>query len=234
MDSLKVKLLNFFSEIKFEEESHTYTLGNKKLPSVSKLIEHFVDKPDFDALCGTKAAKLGIPKAELQAQWDETTRVALEQGNKTHNYAENIENRNPKAKIEEAVLNFWRTVPPYYNRVVRELRMYHKRYMFSGTCDFILFNERTNTFIIGDYKTNKNLHKNFRDKRLKYPFFHLQDSPINKYQLQLSFYQILLEQFGIPVSERWVIWVDQSGNFQRFITHDYTPELTDYLNTTLQ
>src|SRR5690606_15679463 len=113
----------------------------------------------------------------------------------------------PSTPHEEAVVKFWNDLPDFVVPVFLELRMYHKKYMFAGTTDVVLCNKRTGQFIIADYKTNKDLFYNFKNNKLQYPFHNLLDSPFNKYQLQLSYYQILLEQLNIKVSTRKIIWL---------------------------
>lgn len=60
-------------------------------------------------------------------------------------------------------------------------------------------------------------------------FDNLLDSPYNKYQLQLSFYQILLEQIGLKVSSRKLIWLRPTGKYELYNTEDYTDVLRDWL-----
>ena len=131
-------------------------------------------------------------------------------------------------KFEEAIVNFWNDLPSTVIPVVMELQMYHKEYMFAGTADILLYNTVTNTFIIGDYKTNKDLFKNYKGKTLLSPFKNLLDNPYNKYQLQLSFYQLLLEQTGFKVSSRKLIWLKPDGTYLLYNTDDYTDILNRF------
>ena len=61
------------------------------------------------------------------------------------------------------------------------------------------------------------------------PFKDLLDMPLNHYQLQLSFYQILFEQLGLRVESRKIIWVKPTGDYEMYDTQDYTSILKDYL-----
>ena len=74
--------------------------------------------------------------------------------------------------------------------------MYHKEYLFGGTLDLLLYDTIQEGYIIGDYKTNKDLFKNYRGQTLKDEFSFLLQNSFNIYQLQLSLYQILLEQLS--------------------------------------
>ena len=110
-----------------------------------------------------------------------------------------------------------------------ELQMFHKDFNYAGTADVLLYNTRTKCFIIADYKTNKDLFKNYKDKRFKYPFAYLKDSPYNKYQLQLSFYQILFQQTKYIVEDRKIIWLIPNGTYNMYSTEDFSSELKHYL-----
>lgn len=76
--------------------------------------------------------------------------------------------------------------------------------------------------LIVTHNTNKDLFKNYKGKRLLKPFDFLLDSPFNKYQIQLSYYQLLFEQVGYNVRSRKLIWLNPSGNYKLYGTNNYT------------
>lgn len=93
----------------------------------------------------------------------------------------------------------------------------------------------THTFLFGrnfcvTHNTNQDLFKNYKGKKLLAPFNDLDDSPFNKYQLQLSLYQILFEQVGYKIKDRALIWIKPNGNYEIFPTKDYRDKLKTYLN----
>ncbi len=93
----------------------------------------------------------------------------------------------------------------------------------SGRSDVHGHNTLNNTLILGDFKTNEDLFKNFKGQRLLKPFNFLLDTPFSKYNLQLSYYQILLEQIpDIKVEKRKIIWLKPSGQYFTYDTEDYT------------
>ena len=127
-----------------------------------------------------------------------------------------------KTGFEEAIKNFWDTLPPFLTPVFLELQMYHKTFNYAGTSDIILYDSRDNSYIIADYKTNKDLFKNYKGQKMLKQFKHLLDNPFNHYQLQLSYYQILFEQTGFNISGRYIIYIKPDGTFERYATEDYT------------
>ena len=71
--------------------------------------------------------------------------------------------------------------------------------------------------------------KNFKGKKMLSLFDDLLDMPLNHYQLQLSFYQILFEQIGLKVEGRKIIWLKPDGEYDMYDTEDYTGILKEYL-----
>ena len=107
--------------------------------------------------------------------------------------------------------------------------MFSEELGIAGTADIILYNTKTNKFILADYKTNEDLFKNFKGKKLLAPFDNLLENSFNKYQLQLSMYQLLFEQCGYEIESRRVIWLKPDGSFENLKTEDYTHILKNEL-----
>lgn len=229
----KDKILNFFKDLEFDEAKHLYTVKGERLrSSVSKVIKNFVTPFDSHNISLGVAQKEGVSQKEILDRWNKISKDACDKGTRIHVFGElyPFDNKlKPSDKYEEAIVNFWNSLPSHIVPVVMELRMYHKDYMFAGTGDILLYNTISGHYIIGDYKTNKDLFKNFKGQTMLGPFKHLLDMPLNHYQLQLSFYQILFEQLGLKVEGRKIIWLKPDGDFDMYDTHDYTDILKDYL-----
>ena len=101
-------------------------------------------------------------------------------------------------------------------------------------------NSPTHTFLVGKsfiptHNTNKELFNNFGGKKLKLVGQNLLEDNFNKYQLQLSFYQILLEEIGYKVKARILVWLKEKDGklYQNFYCKDYTKELRNFLKKDL-
>lgn len=232
MDLLK-KITEPFNDLTFEEKKHRYFVKEEPIKtSVSGLISEFYEHFNAEAVAPYSARKLGITTEEVLKQWADINQESRDRGHRVHNFGELYQfNRNlkPSCPQEEALVSFWQSVPEHIIPVAAELRMYHFKYLFAGTADIILFDTKTQTYIIADYKTNKDLFKNFKGKTMLAPFENLLDCPLNHYVVQLSYYQILLEQIGIKVSKRIIIWLGLDGKFSTIQTDD----VTDILKLTL-
>ena len=222
-----------FNKLSFEETKHKYYVeGTPLSKSVSALIGEFYEHFDVEQVAPYSAAKAGVTTEEILKQWADINQESRDRGHRVHAFGEIYQfNRNlkPSCPQEEAIVKFWQDVPEHILSLAAELRMYHFKHLFAGTADIILFDTKTQTYIIADYKTNKDLLKNYKGKTMLGPFSHLLDNPLNHYAIQLSYYQLLLEQVGVKVSKRIIIWLGLDGNYQLFNTEDVTDILKQQL-----
>jgi len=237
MNELRLNIKQYFNALTFIEETHKYFVDGKQLKfSVSGLIHKYEHDNDWDKILKDCAARKGVTPEEEKARWDKEAEIGCELGTETHLFAEKYaEDRTlePTTGHQKAVVNFWNDLPDFIIPLCLELQMYHKEYMFAGTADLIFYNTQTNQIIIGDYKTNKDLFKNFKMQKMKGPFSHLVDCPYNHYKLQLSYYQILLEQFlegtDIEVIGRKLIYLKADATYEMYDLDDYTDVLRNEL-----
>lgn len=233
MEEIRKQILNFFSGLTFEEDSHTYLVKGKKLKrSVSDLVNNFTVKVNFSEKADKKDERLGLPAGTTSQMWKNNADLACAKGNKAHFFGEIYafhRNVKPTDGFERAVVKFWSELPKHVVPVFTELKMYHFQLMFGGMMDILLYNKNTKKFLIVDYKSNSKLFDNFKGKTLKKPFHDLLETNFNKYQLQFSFYQLLFEQTGFEVERRILVWLKKEGEYLMYDTEDYTSTLKEYL-----
>ena len=95
----------------------------------------------------------------------------------------------------------------------------------------------SHTFLVGEnllvtHNTNKDLKNDFNrmnSNRLLEPFQDFIDEPLSIYSIQLSLYQLGLEQLGLPIIDRNLIWLKDDGTYEKI----KTPDLTDRLRNVL-
>ena len=232
-EQLKLYILSNFTGLRMDEVEHIYYLNGKPLKtSVSGVIKFFY-KP-FNTykksreICGDNEAA-----DRLMQEWKSKGDKACELGTKVHKFGEVYpfnKHLKPKDGFEKAIVKFWNDLPKHIIPVMMECQMYHKKYLFAGTADILLYNTLTKEYYIADYKTNKDLFKNFRGKRMTGVFMNFLDNPFNHYQIQLSLYQILLQQVeGIQVTKRKIIWLKENGEYEMYDCNDYTEVLEQQL-----
>ena len=143
----------------------------------------------------------------------------------------------PTRAKEEAVIKFWSDVPPCLHFVLAEAKMYtnsnpdprtHLKQQLAGTADIIFWyidenNPRNNGIVIGDYKNNEELQKEYsrsHNKMMLPPFDQFYSEPLSEYVAQFSTYQIPLEDIGLPVIARRLIWLKPDGTYEKIATPD--------------
>ncbi|MBP3712528.1 MAG: hypothetical protein J6I86_08680 [Bacteroidaceae bacterium] len=145
---------------------------------------------------------------------------------------------------EEAVLRFMDDMPPSMHLVLNEARAYsgknpcpelNIRQQLAGTFDMLYYTDGTNGkpagFVILDYKTNAGLQNEYNRKygrMLATPFADLTEEDCSIYALQLSLYALMLQDIGIPIISRCIVWL-RDGEYELIPVPDLTPRLRQAL-----
>ena len=227
---MKDKILNYFKDLTFTEKDHSYYWkGNKVNKSVSAIVNKFSEEFDKMGNSLRVAKNTGRTQQEVLDEWEEKARVSRELGTRVHSFAEKyMLNRDIETdcNYEKAVKKFW--AETQFSPIMAECQMYHKRHKFCGTADLLLLDTVSNSYVLGDFKTNSDLFKNFKGKKMLDPFDILYDMPHSKYSLQLSLYQLLIEQVKpIKISARVLIHLLPDGTYKQYFTKDYSKILND-------
>lgn len=130
---------------------------------------------------------------------------------------------------EEAVLKFMDEMPDSMHLVLNEAKVCsgknpsperNLRNRIAGTFDMLYYNDGSDGqpegFIILDYKTNTNLANDFNrrfGRVLREPFADMTEEDLSLYTIQLSLYAAMLEDIGIPVISRRIVWL-KDGEYQ--------------------
>ncbi|MDE5827256.1 MAG: hypothetical protein K2J28_02815 [Duncaniella sp.] len=193
----------------FDAESHTYTLGDRTLVSVTNIVEDCFPKFDADYWALRKAPDLGMTPEALKEQWAANALRSRTLGTAMHEKIERYylgEDAGDDGDAYTLFRHFASAEKLYPYRT--EWRIYMEQYGVAGTLDF-LERRPDGTFNIYDWKRSKKLiasdgsieQTNRFGKRGFYPVSHLHDCSYHHYALQLSIYRFILENcYGIPVS----------------------------------
>ena len=246
LNTTQARILKKFSDLKFEPVKHQYFLAGQYLPSVTGLIKrHF---PPFNkdqmiktrkgtfsllALSAMKASReegREITTHELERKWQLINTNACDLGHKVHKFLEDYTGIEvPSLPQEVAGIKYLNSLKGKYKISFRELRAYSKKYTYAGTMDLPLevIGSSKESFIISDYKTNGDLFKAY--DYMYPPFETLEASLFNADQLQLSYYQIILEEAELNIIDRTIIHLKADGEFKTYHLYDFTQELKDYM-----
>lgn len=138
---------------------------------------------------------------------------------------------------EIAAAKFYEDLPKCLVPILAETKVYDEDLGYSGTFDLLCYYDAEldgktadrSGLVILDWKTNKDLYKNFKEKKLLHPFEDLLDMPLQIYHLQLSLYQNCLEKIGFKVVARRLMWLRPDGNYEKINLVSYTKRLVEYL-----
>lgn len=127
---------------------------------------------------------------------------------------------------EEAVLKFMDEMPASMHLVLNEAKAYsgknpnpdlNLKEQICGTFDMLYYCDGSDGqpqgFVLLDYKTNNSLSNQYNrrfGRMLKEPFAHLTEEDLSLYSIQLSLYALMLEDIGIPVIDRRIVWLGAS------------------------
>lgn len=226
------KIQNAFLDLEFEEGRHLYKVKNKLLTSTTAMIKQHTPEFNEKEVAGNVARKLQVKTNEVLLEWKNKREKAAYQGTKVHLFAENyiVDNELvPSCRQEEAVKKFIHEniLSGKYTVLITELKMYSEKYGYAGTSDLLLWDNKLEEIVIADYKTNYDLDKQYG--YLLEPFSYTPNTPYCKYQIQLSYYQILLEEIDLYAKQRVIIWLKTDGTYELRNCNDFTTILKDYL-----
>lgn len=199
--------------IQFNEKQHTYrdNKGSRYVSGTTFVGSFF---PKFDAVSvsekcsrGNNPKYAGRTPEDIRAEWAAEGERGSSEGDNAHCYAEGKMSSWPEDKLPKPISE--RCVK-LFNQIERITRWLKNKYKFieaekiifspdlglAGMVDLIMLDPRTGEILILDWKTNEELSsKNFFQSAFS-PIEYLQDTHINKYTLQLSLYQFLLDREG--------------------------------------
>lgn len=153
MEIIKNAILNYFKDLEFNEEKHLYTVDKKPLTSVSHKIKEFVIP--FDTLGNAQrvADKRGITIEEVLKEWEDKKNNACDLGTNVHLFGEFYNGtQEPTNGYEEAIVKFFKIIPPHIKLIINELKMYNSEWGIAGTADLIFLNENSGKLQILDFK----------------------------------------------------------------------------------
>lgn len=140
---------------------------------------------------------------------------------------------------EEAVVKFYEEIPRCIIPILAETRVFveYGKAGYAGTFDILFYYDAeligkadiNSGAIIMDYKTNKDLYKNFKEQKLLPPFNDLLDMPLSTYKLQLSLYENALHKIGIKVAGRRILWLKPDAEYEKINLESYQKEIDNEL-----
>ena len=190
---------------------------------------------------GTKTHEFGESLAYLKAGHPELIRPSIQsQFMEEYGYLAPI---HPK---EEAICRFLCDLPSSMHLVLNETKVYsgknpiparNLKEQICGTFDMLYYydgdgNPAKAGFVVLDYKTNASLYNEYNQRvhrTLLPPFDNYIEQDLSLYTIQLSLYALMLEDIGLPVIARRIVWLTNEGKYQMIPV----PDVSEMLRTVL-
>lgn len=230
--------------------------STSELKSVSETIHQFVPYVDWEEKAQGCALKEGVPVSVIKRRWEENNIRATNNGTSTHLFGEMYhwfvtgqpdkicdiikpqyengylipygEKQNASQQYNEDLFNVHDMYP-----LMVETQVYTK--VYAGTFDKLIYykhptDPNKSGLIISDYKTNASLSSDYNrryDVKMLPPFDDFIDEALSHYTLQLSMYQIPLEDLGLKILARRIIWLKPDGSYEQISVPDVTQRIRD-------
>lgn len=235
LNSIKEKILNASSKIKFNEEEHRYFYNGEECMPVSHVVDLFVPETDFDLVAQNYVKKNNIkePWQRVRQKWLLKGTYSTTNGTFVHQYGEDLLNicngeENPVLKQHCLVNGYYIPIHPKQVAIYKyfeyclankeipflaEIKLILSEHKISGTFDKLVYSLKDKGLKIRDYKTNSELTKAFK-KPMKSPFVMYNDEALSHYIIQQNLYSLMLRELGIYTKGKELVWVKDNEQFE--------------------
>lgn len=258
-----VELEKAFKNIKYYDADHVYidTITQKRLISVTQALGKIKQPFDEEKWLKIKAKERGISEEDLKKEWWIAAKVGTTRGTLLHKYMEDSYSRKEYPKNYGNLENVLSILPlieyiqsvdsikkmaddfikdfPNLIPIKSEVVIGSSELGIAGMFDQLMYDESNDTYIIIDYKTDKDIKYTNRWANLKEPLSNLEDCQYVKYSLQLSLYKYIIEKYTkIKISELKVIWFNSKNDTYKIIPIDFLEDeiqkLIKYINNDIK
>ena len=229
----------------FKEEFDTELRANNYALKHGETPEYWKDKWRYNALKATTTGTLVHSFAESMA-WVKNGHPELITNECKCKYIEDKNWLVPTRNKEESVIKFFNDMPENFHVVLPETKVYSSvnpnlpkfKKNYAGTFDLLVYfkhpsNNEKSGLILFDYKTNNELESEYsrnNNKMLYYPFNNMYDENKSLYTIQQSCYQIPLEDIGLKVLGRRLVWLKDDGTYENVKLPDVTKQIREVLS----
>jgi hypothetical protein len=232
------KLKDKFNYICFENESHSYSnQEGEEYRSVSSIINQFSTPFDVEYYSQKSSEYKNIPQDEIKSLWAIRRDFSIVKGTEFHLYAQVFLSEQRKFDYLTSIQNeiklfheFWEKNNQSYQVIATELIVADDELKIAGTVDCIVRHIKSKNYFIFDWKTNREIEKKYKSKKMLKPISHLEGNNLNKYYLQMSFYKYLLNKnTDINIKNSFIVHFSSLPNYKIYQTKDLSQEINDII-----
>lgn len=232
-----------FSQITFDNRTHTYRLGSQILLSVTSLIDRLKPPFDRDGISARLAEKEGRDQAEILKEWERSGEESRDKGTRVHSYIEDVidgkidqamRTINDRIPEMDAFDEAWRRMVAGLNVKVVEKEMIvgDSDFGVAGRCDAIM--EFGGQPCIFDWKTGKKFDESNPYEKLFAPFESEDNCHLNAYSIQVSLYRLMIERnTSMKMGDPYLLHLRNNGTFHLYRAKDYRARIEAWLKNGL-
>lgn len=221
-------ILNKFEEpFNADEKAYNYALKHGETK------EYWLDKWKFNNLKSTTTGTLVHSYGESMFYVKCKHPELITEENKCKFY-KNKQWLIPTRPKEEAIYKFYEKLHPNLYPLLAEAKMFTEglKQDLAGTADILFYYDdpsgKNRGVVIMDYKTNADIHSSYARNmgvKLLSPFENYIAEPESIYTLQLSAYSIPLQDLGLNIIARRLIWLKDDGTYELIPLKDESDKL---------
>lgn len=219
------------TEIIFEEARHKYfdTSNNQEYISVTTFLSKYKTPFDLEGKSLKKAQELGITQDEVKKMWEDNKNQAADYGTAVHLSLEHyaIHKEILDNEYKDIVENAIKSKIFDNGKLFPEKLIYYNPARLAGTSDLIKI-ENGRVHIL-DYKTNKSITTDNYRKFMKAPISNIPDSKFHGYELQLSIYAWMCQQWGLKMGDLTILWINPDTRDIEFMPCRYRKKEVELL-----
>lgn len=234
--------MNLFPTLQFNSKTHTYTIDNVQLKSVTQKISELKQPQDWDAIALKVSQKegheyQGKPVKWIRQQWKEKGCKAMRNGTIIHNYIEHRLKGTPYqiyTKDWKPEMSAWEKWWDYHKKylipVGIEMKIGDRILGLGGTIDCLFFDNRVEKYRIADWKTGSKFRQQNIFQTYVPPFDMLEECELNTYSFQTGIYQLILQRNSdLILDDPFLVWLKDDEEWEEFRVLDFKVQLSDWL-----
>ena len=205
-------------ELIFNEEKHTYHVGEQELISVTKFVSWFFPEFDKEEVSQKVADRRGVTQEEILDEWDEIAETGTLIHAEIEEFINGIVDITTKKSFYGA--KFYTDTIHKRNDVTPEWKIFSTELGLAGTIDLFTKDKLEGTCAIVDWKTNEKLTDQGWGTGVRESTEHIPNSKLHKYYLQLNVYAYILQRnYGIPIDGMFIVQLREDG-YEEFVVPD--------------
>ena len=186
IEEIKERVKKLSKDITFDKKGKYYYKGKKIGKSATEVAQIFYERFDKEKISKRVASREGVSQEKILSRWKQIGEASADLGTATHSFAEKYvfdRTIKPTTGHQEAVKSYVDNSPRTLIPVGVEVMGVHTDFDIAGTIDLLLWDIDKQGFVIVDFKTNKNIEKNYKQNLFSYTRYNIKQTKNSAFYL---------------------------------------------------